>query len=372
MRFLKLFLALLLCLSLSSCARIWLQPTKKVIFESDTTLVLSYGGSDYQSKGGHKVIVDVERSPKGADMVVATDSLEQTVHLKSELENLYLYGNLFTYCVGYLVDINTPKKYGYPNKVWYDSKTNEFVNYKLYTRELIEAEARRKGLWNFDIGVPLINQFNHKSSIFHRHFDRGGFLGISLGLEYYYQHRRYVNLSCSFATDFMVPFPAPITFDGDRKSNATAYLSLTHNHRLLSLSKLSVGYGVALVHNRWSWNEFPINIHKLASKAGEEYRSPEDYYSHKNHYSNLNDEERYMENGLNRRDYEVDFKERYNALGVVGNILWLPNETFYAGVEYRPTFWRFSSPNRFSYNHFITVKFGFKVALNKNRLSPKL
>ena len=169
------------------------------------------------------VTVDLPRSKSDVELIVKKDSVKKEVVLKSKLSGQFWLGNLFngTGVVGYAVDLSSPKRFTYPKYNFIslaDSTTN------------VEPENMHKWIpsvknqVNIKISVPEGNHFYiNKQSCYGSSF---GFLGFSSGIEYYYSDRNSINIDFGVMTDFIIPVPAPVDYEGCYNRSFAKYLDI--------------------------------------------------------------------------------------------------------------------------------------------------
>lgn len=308
----KIIIIIALSIFLSSCATVLNKPmtkttivtTKpsKIVYKTDTIVTIN-----------NELTLNVERKKEALKITAITDSLQENINIKSRLSPEF-YGNLFlpTGLLGLLIDLKTPKRFTYPNKIYLDL-SNTKTKFTTFKRD------NQKGEIYLHFSFPHVNNFLLQPT------NEGirkstGFWGLSLGLDYYYQNKKFLNLSGSSVLNIFVPIPAAIKFTEDYQRINSTYLSLTNNHRI---QRFSFGYGLSFGENTWSF----VKI-----------MSP-----------------------------EKDEIKNHNALGLMFSSYCQLGKSFNFGVLYRPTFIRFNIPNQFQYEHLISIDFAWKIRLNKDK-----
>jgi hypothetical protein len=303
----KIPIIILLSIILSTCATVMNKPiTKTTIFTTKPSKIVFK--TDTIPTVNNELILKVQRTREPLKIAVLTDSLQKNLVIKSRLSSEF-YTNLFvpSGIIGLLVDLRTPKRFTYPNKIYIDvsNQDNKYLTKKI--------SSNHKGDYLFHLSIPYINTFlyqpaNEKTS------KSTGFWGYSLGLDYYHQNKRFLNLSINGATNIFTPVPASIRFVDDYESFGSTFLSLTNNHKI---KRFSFGYGLSFGQNKWRYNSITSSD---SSKL-------------KNH----------------------------NALGFMFPFYLQTGKTFNIGVLYRPTFIRFNTPTTFQYEHLISIDLAWKI-----------
>lgn len=221
-------------------------------------------------------MIPLKRSPKD---IVATFSSERDtlkpdlrVLFKGRLGPEFWIGNIYLSApLSYLIDLTNPKRFQYNRGMVLDVSNNaveKFYNEPI-DEDILEnwaqtihlkdkGETRREFflldrsnklyiMWEF----PLLNAFSFKPNGYEDKVSQG-FLGFGLGVEYYYKSNAYWSAGATIATDFPVPFPVPISSEGDHNVLTTSFISVLHGHRL---SRLHLAYGLQFSHNSWSYHD---------------------------------------------------------------------------------------------------------------------
>ncbi|NMM47358.1 hypothetical protein [Marinigracilibium pacificum] len=166
----------------------------------------------------------------------------------------------------------------------------------------------------FNLSIPYANHFTVTQEN-HRITD-SGFLGISAGLDYYYNENQFISLNVGQVTNYYflpIPIYVPLWFDQIQ----TKYISLSHNHKL---GRHKLGYGIN------------YSIDRIYPKDSEESSFIK----------------------------SVDNK----SLGLVGSYHLQLGRAFHLGLIYRPTFISLDEFNS-SYQHSISFDIAWKIRLIK-------
>ncbi|MFZ4797518.1 MAG: hypothetical protein ACOYMA_08480 [Bacteroidia bacterium] len=277
----------------------------KIIFKTDTIKTVK-----------NKVQLNVERSNQPITITLFTDSLSKTILLKPK-NSFAFYSNILYNCgIGILVDNNNMKKFTYPQRIYVNSfdTISKYFSYE---------QINNKGQIHLHLSLPYINSFFLLPD-YEKTKQNTGFLGLCVGLDYYHSKNQYVNFSTCFVTDFFVPFPAPVHFEGIKESMYSSYLSLSNNHKI---KRMSIGYGVSYSKNTWNLQQF----------SGIDTLSP----------------------------IIEPVKKSNNAFGFIFSMYYQTGEHINIGVVYKPSFLRLDSPNKFEYEHLISVDLAWKILLKK-------
>ena len=166
--------------------------------------------------------IDLVRSKSDIELIVKKDTLTKTVILDSRLSTAFWLGNMFngSGVVGYAIDLTNPKRFTYPKNNYVSlSGNNEFD--KSMSRKTQKWIPPIKNQLNFKISIPEGNYFYLNKG--HGYGNSFGFLGISAGVEYYFSDLYSINVDFGGMTDFMLPFPAPVDYEGSYDRSFASY-----------------------------------------------------------------------------------------------------------------------------------------------------
>jgi hypothetical protein len=205
-----------------SCARILLPPTTNIKVHSMTDSVKICINNDTSNWRDVPTLITAKRSKNDLLITSIKDSITRNLKVKSELSGVYLFFNIFTYGIGYLVDLTSPKRFTYPPEITIDPSTpNGYIVQKGPKWDKIIPE---KNLLSIKISIPESNHFYlNKGKGYGNAF---GFLGISGGIEYYFSKRYCINTDFGTLTDFIIPFPAPFDRMGPYNQSFARYADL--------------------------------------------------------------------------------------------------------------------------------------------------
>jgi len=325
----KRLLPLLLMILLSSCSTIFTKEIYKMEVRSDTYKQVKV----YDSTFNLPAAIEVKRSKEALPMVFISDTISKNYLLKASLSPKFLYGNLavIPFGVGYLVDLTTQKRFYYGKSISVNASDTLTENntlarhYEISNKNVSNYFTRdfdtRKGQLNVIASIPWVNSFHFKP-IGKSAQNNTGFLGIGTGVEYFYREKNFVGFYASAAIDFMVPFPAPVTYDGEQEFFYSLAAGLTNNHKL---NRFTVGYGLNYSRNTWrlSNNEYDPSM--------EGSRMPE-----------------YKSN---------------NSLGLMANGYYQLGKNFFMGLNYKPSLLALDNTPKLNYEHVISLDLVWKIKL---------
>lgn len=313
-----LFFILISSLCITSCSTlfddtrtnvlVYSKDKAKVVYKKDTLYTQSF--ENYHALG-----FEVPLGSGDLNLKVFTDSVPhgKLITIPSKLSFSYF---------GYYGATSLDGNLRVVDKITNKQKNNIVPVQKIRDRESVKNDpyVRKKGDIYANLFFPHVNYFK-LSPDYEDDKDYFGFMGIGLGVDYYYHKNRFLNISVSGTTEFMVPFPAPVCMEGEYTRAFSLDAILTNNHRI---NRISLGYGLSYARNIWRYN---------------------------------ND------------DIEVAYSRYNSALGLAFKGQFYFSEKFTVGLIYRPTFVRLNSLSNktMKYEHLLSLDFGFKFRLNKRK-----
>ncbi len=185
----------------------------------------------------------------------------------------------------------------------------------------VNGQDKTKGQFVLHLSLPYINSF-HLSPENEKIKNNIGFMGYSVGLDYFYNTTQYLNLSFAQIQDFFLPI-AFVDRGDEYELMTSSFVSLSNNHKI---NRFSIGYGLSFAQNSWdlrnhSWDE--------NSSA----REP--------------------------------IKKTNNAFGLISSTYFQITKHFYLGIIYKPTFYRLKTETTLKYEHSISIDFTWKIPLKK-------
>jgi len=160
-----------------------------------------------------------ERSRNDLLITAKKDGIEKQISVKRRLSTAFWLGNMFSSIgvFGYAIDLASQKRFTYPHYISLD-----FNSPKLYSTLKYKTWIRpEKKLLNLKLSIPEGNFFYLNKG--HGYGNSFGFLGISGGVEYYFTDKYCLNMDVGALTDFMVPFPAPVDYEGGYDRSSAIY-----------------------------------------------------------------------------------------------------------------------------------------------------
>jgi len=272
--------------------------------------------------------VIVERSQEDLPITLINDTLTRDFVLKPSLSPTYLYGNLvwlYACPVAYLVDLRSTKRFHYGKSIYLDlNDTTTIIKQKAskvyndYFSNIVEADT---GQVNLNLSFPLVNNFYiypENESL----KSRTGTLGFSIGLDYYYNERKFLNFSACAVKD--LSSIAENLGYGEEESLRSLSLNLTDNFKT---GRFTFGYGMNYSINSWFHSYY------------DQIESPSPIY---------NSETKTKQSiGLNLNGYHRVWKK-----------VWI-------GIEYRPTFINVSPEMDFKYEHVLSFSMALRFRIKK-------
>ncbi len=161
-----------------------------------------------------------------------------------------------------------------------------------------------------------------------RRTNRGGFIGISFGVEHFYADRRSIAAEFSGIMDLPGPVTGRALLSGWHELNRTINLSLTNNYHT---RVFSLGYGLNFSQSAWSYEFYDDNWD----------------YSH----------ERFEHEEL-REPFRWKFGAMLNAYYKISSRTRL-------GVVYRPSFYRLGARTPWAYEHSISIDLKFNMNVGR-------
>ncbi|MCL2039057.1 MAG: HEAT repeat domain-containing protein [Bacteroidetes bacterium] len=208
---------LIFLLTFSSCATIVNKKTTEVNIISNSDSVQVYINNDSLNWHTLPTKIDVMRSKNNLKITVQKDTVQKQIEVKSKNSNIFWFGNLCSYGLGYIADLTNSKRFTYPKKIIidFDEKDVPNLNPTPWFKE------PQKGLLNIKYGIPEGNHFYlNKGNGYGSAF---GFMFLTAGLEYYFSDKYCLSTNFGALIDFMLPFPAPVDHLGDYNQSYAFY-----------------------------------------------------------------------------------------------------------------------------------------------------
>lgn len=298
----------------SSCATLMNGPRTTVSIQTSRPSKLIFQ-RDTLSTSQRQIKLDVPRSPSPLQVFVIDTSARTELLLPSRNSSAYYLNLLYNGGIGMWWERDRLERYTYPKNVYLDLEGEEI-------RWLRFSPKGRKGEKVLQLSIPYINHFYLQPQAEIDIKSNTGFLGIGLGLDYYFHDQQFLQLSLNAAMDFLVPFPAPIHYDGEYEIMTSVYTHLSHQFHL---KRWKFGYGLSVARNTWRLN----------------------------HGRNL-------DNIPLLRDPVT--KSR-TMLGAVVPIYYQVSSNFHLGMQYRPGFLSLEGQREWLYEHLFSIDLAWKWRL---------
>lgn len=319
----RYLLCFLLSLILVSCATILNSRYCKttIMTAVPTTIVVNSDTIELSTHKNNTLILERSNSPK--EVILIRNTAVDTIILRPRWSLAY-YCNFYSMGCGCLIDGKTPKKWTYPESVYLSKRWIEKngINYS--------NEYAGNNKLNLRYSLPHFNWFYSSYEANNEARSNAGFMGVSVGLDYFYNDKTFINISGSGIADIFIPFPAAVDFEGIRDHMFSIYGSVSNNH-MLCKNRFSIGYGIS--YGRDTWNT--INHGRWTDDA---------------------------------KDWEIEQESIYrqsNSLGLVLPFYYYTKRSFYMGIVYRPMLIQFDGKARFKYQHTMSFDFGWRIRLIK-------
>lgn len=294
-----------------SCATILNSPVQTIRIATDTSIrhmevvdCVKIDSVFHKHPAGY--IVKRENTPLVIHLY--TDTGQRTVLLRPRSSFMYWFNIYCNYGIGMLVDKDNPKRYGYPVYNYFTAAGPDTV---VRRRRLAPAG---QGLVRFSAAVSFINVFDLKTP--GRRDYPGGILGLEAGADYFYRDNHYLSLAAGAGSNAT---PMEYAGTGFRTFASSLYVNVANNH---VVGSFDFAYGLSFSRLRWkrqSYGMIPA-VDSLVSGTGLGFCLSAAY-----------------------------------RLGKYSRI----------GVLYQPTVLSTYLSPAFNYQHYISVRFAWKLPLNK-------
>ena len=313
-------------LLLTSCATIFSKKEYEMhVTTNSKNASVKVNDTDYKLPA----LIVVKRSKEPLKMVFTNDSLQKDMTLRSRLRPYFFIGNLFFYPpISHIIDLTSVKKYYYKNNVYIKVQDTSVkfsrisIDRKIgsiFTPSLKDETGNLKLHYSF----PNVNHLYFQPRGENKKNDFG-FVGISGGLDYFYNKNTFVSIQADAKTSFFFPFPLPIDRDGGEYSDSSSLnFSISNNRKL---NKFTYGYGLNYAVNIWKYSN--------------------EYYDE-----------------LNYRNVEITKRRVNQNLGLHLNSYFQISKNFYIGAVYQPSILNLDSGAKLQYKHSISLDFAWKVTL---------
>ena len=197
----RIFVVLLTSLLFNSCATLINRPTVRVNIYSETDNVKVHINNDTLNRHTLPASVNVQRSRDNLFITAQADTIEKQIEVKRGISTAFWLGNMFSGAgvIGYAIDLTNPKRFTYPTTILINFDNNDKPYYNTWLKP-------QKNLLNIKISVPEGNHFYLNKG--YGYGNSFGFLGFSVGFEYYFSDKYCLNMDFGGLMDFIIPFPA--------------------------------------------------------------------------------------------------------------------------------------------------------------------
>lgn len=309
----------------------------KTKVKTDRPRTIIVDGDSIQLAEKEAVTIVSERSREPRTIVVLTGDRVDYVGLRPYRSGAYT-SNILTYGLGFIFDGSNIKTWGYQRKLYLtdkEIKRNMALKPFVYATRVLRDNSLRnsflhKNTWAIRASLPWVNGFSFTDGGHGRDSDVG-FMGFSLGADYYYRDKTFVNFTASAIANIFTPFPAAVDISGLWQHKYSIYGAVTHNH-MLGEGCLSLGYGLSA--GRDTWNTV---LHT-----------------------------QWMDGDDPRLEQDLDAYRRSTSLGLATSAYYYTKRQFYIGAVYRPMLWRFDRRGaKFQYQHTFSIDLGWRFRLGK-------
>lgn len=267
------------------------------------------------------VEVKVKRSKKDLPIKLISETDSKDYILKPSINPEFVFGNLIwtgSAPLAYLIDFTNQKRFYYGKFIYLSSSdTTRIITTPLskrYNKFLSRSYPTDKGLLNLIAAFPWVNNFimqpeNESTK------NNTGFMGVSLGLEYFYSDTKFAAITTNAVSDFFIPFPAAVDFGGVWEFMNSVYLVLTNNQKY---NNFQFGGGINFSKNIWMRRSYELE---------ELPPSPRDNTT------------------------EVNY-----SIGLIFNGYYQITDIFFLGLIYRPNLLKVHPKTKFEYEHLISLE----------------
>ncbi|MBC8110082.1 MAG: hypothetical protein H7Y04_03385 [Verrucomicrobia bacterium] len=300
---------LLIMFGFASCATFFNQSTQ-VIYISTNPKKVHIHGAAISKVSPAKIIV--KRSANPLQLTFQKDSLVKTLTILSKNSFHYQFSNIFTFGIGYLAEQKSPLRHAYPRRMYVDLTKNPM--------QVTRWQPFEKGSQSFNFSIPYFNAMYLEGSL--GNAPHAGFWGFTAGYEYFYKTNRYISIQAGIATDFFSAIPPKLDVAGTYEKASALFVNVRNNY---VLGSFHMGYGVHLSRlNSVKGSTDSVLVYQTTSNVG---------------------------------------------VGLTANIQYRISSKFYVGALYQPNFISLNTPERFKYQHLLSIEFIFKqTALRKSRI----
>jgi hypothetical protein len=189
----------------------------------------------------------VERGRKLLKVNLQINGSEKSIYLKPK-NSLAFWLNFGSYGAGMLIDLYSPKRFGYRTSyllIAGDTANKRYRFIPLKEKNRKKVAPFNQGSVNWTLSLPVLNFFDMTGP--KQPYNSTGIFGLATGLEYYYQKNHFLSINLGVATDYL---PVEHIGPGYYNSGSILFTSVQEN---IVLGKFNLGYGLNL--SKYFWNE---------------------------------------------------------------------------------------------------------------------
>jgi hypothetical protein len=303
-----------------SCATLFNSKLTRVTVHSSSPATMVFG-SDTVKGLRTQWDIDTKRCKESLRLTLFKDSTSRNIVVRSR-NSFAFWLNAYpgpTWIWGFVVDQKKNKRYAYPHNI--------FVNLEDSTKRFRPfANERKKGDVLLHISMPYINHF-YSQPINEPTLARGGFFGISGGLDLYYTNKRYISFIGGAVIDNDLPFPVGFEYFGEYTITHawSNFISVNNNYEN---SRFRMGYGLSFSENFWTRSHSSIDS-----------LIPSTFV-----------------------------KRSTKSIGLTFSVYYKIGRKFNLGLIYKPSLCNISDRRRFVYEHLVSLDLAWKIHLHKGIL----
>ncbi len=297
------------------CSSIFESKNSEFELHTNKPLGIIYRGDSLSVWGSRTMVYP--RSSHNLSFTVIDDTSKYEVVMKPFLSDKFLYMNLIGFGFGHIYDLlfcDFDKLFSYDREIYLYADSNGLERYRFgYPQD-------RAGKYRLVMTIPEGNHFYYRSPS--GQSSSAGFMLGGIGLERYFNKDWYGSLIAEFKTDFMIPFPAPVDYEGEyeRVSNFSVSAMLYRDFDWVHL-------GGGLAFSRY----FDVKRNTLG--LAPEYSDTLIYY------------------------------KAYSTVALPVAVKIPCSEKLYLGLFYSPSFISFGRKTKLEYSHTLNFSFIFNIGM---------
>ena len=254
------------------------------------------------------------RSGEELKINITYDSISKTLGIPAK-KSLVYWENILNFGIGFLIDNKSIKRYTYPKRIFLEKLDS--------TVKVVSYPTVKKGTFEISLSLPYANSFVVRTS--DGFYSSQGFLGIGIGLQYYYGNNNYISFYGGGSMDHPVPFPVGVDYFREHEEVNISFLSLRNHNKL---GRFDFGYGLSFSTSNWSY-----------WKMGKR--------------------------GIDSTDINLSKQNNCIGLSLIARCHF--GRCLSVGIIYQPSFINLSSGPVLDYQDFISLEAAFNLKLRKPR-----